>query len=352
MRTRTLSLAIGALILLVATWNIAVAQVPQPASVPPEIAEPSRPELLRRRTTLLQERGAVEQQVNQHNERCRSVVKGSSEETHCRASQSAVRSAIDRYAQSVREFNAEVASAALATQSRSFVATLSSDQERALGQAFLSEIDASGLVVTNPIITRYVGDIASRLAPHADLAFPITIRVVRDAEVNAYALPGGVVVLNTGLLEAVRSEEEVAAVMAHELAHVSQRHTVQATDAVANALGIGAALSGPLTALAAPIVRQAAAYKFERDQEREADRLAVETLYRAGFKPTGMVRLFERWRRSEGSSTAMERLFFTHPTSAERVQNAAPFLADPRFNTLREADGAAFAEMRRRLVGQ
>ena len=323
--------------------------VPQPVQVPAETPEPARGELLRRRSGLFEQRDALRGRVAAHNSKCRSVPEKSTAAAECAAAQGPLSQAVAAYAAAVRDFNAAVAATrAVAGPRRAFVA-LSLDEEMQLGRAITSELDQTGRIVTDPAVTGYVGGLIARLAPPRTLEIPITLRVVRDPEVNAFAMPGGVVVVNTGLIAGLKSESELAAVLAHELAHVSRRHPLEATDTLAQAVGIGLALSGPLHALGAPIVKEALAYKFGRDQEREADRIAVETLYRAGITPGGIVRVFDRWRRTEGTPGLRDRLFSTHPTSDERVRNVEPLLADPRFNALREPDPAAFRALQRQV---
>lgn len=137
---------------------------------------------------------------------------------------------------------------------------------------------------------------------------------------------------------------------AHEVAHVAARHQSQNMDDYARATGVGVVLGGPVW----PLVQSALFMKFKRDQEREADRLAVEILYQARIKPTGLVTLFERIRRTRprpGILEAVHDIYFSsHPSEQERIQNLGPLLADPRFNEVHVTDSAEFHAVQRRLT--
>jgi len=113
---------------------------------------------------------------------------------------------------------------------------------------------------------------------------------------------------------------------------------------------VGGVLTGPATGfglLSQQMIQQGAYLKFIRDQEREADRLAVEILYQAKIKPTGLTNFFERLRRGEsGDETLMDRFYSTHPSPEERKENLAPLFADPRFNQIPQVDSEEFQKIR------
>ena len=101
------------------------------------------------------------------------------------------------------------------------------DKETALGRSLSSDIDSHSKFITNAIVTEYVNRIGQNIVLHSDSKVPFTIKVLDSAEVNAFALPGGFLYVNSGLLLAAESESEVAGVMAHEIAHVAARHGVE-----------------------------------------------------------------------------------------------------------------------------
>ena len=184
--------------------------------------------------------------------------------------------------------------------------------------------------------------LTARLAAHADLPVPIAVHVIRREEVNAFALPGGQVVLFEGLLGAAEGVEEVAGVLAHELAHVHHRHVVERLIEVA---GIGVVIStlmGDVT-LVSGVVAGLAATSYSRDKEREADAKAIEILTAAGIDGRGLVRFFERLDAQRGQLEAAVALMSTHPLSADRAatlgrlaQPGAPGLTGPDWRALQQ----------------
>ena len=111
-------------------------------------------------------------------------------------------------------------------------AILSKSAEAQYGRAIMRDIRRSGLVVEDPQLTEYVNDIGHRIAAQtSDGDMQFTFFVVKDSRINAFALPGGYIGVHTGLLEATRSEDELAGVVAHEVAHVTQRHIARAIHA-------------------------------------------------------------------------------------------------------------------------
>ncbi len=113
-------------------------------------------------------------------------------------------------------------------------AILSKSEEAQIGRAIMRQIRASGMLVEDPQIVEYVNEIGHRLAAHSNNGdHKFTFFVVDDPSLNAFALPGGFIGVHTGLIEATRSEDELAGVLAHEIAHVTQRHIARAVHAIA-----------------------------------------------------------------------------------------------------------------------
>jgi predicted Zn-dependent protease len=157
------------------------------------------------------------------------------------------------------------------------------------------------------------------LAALGPVPFEVRSLVVVTPEVNAFALPGGYIVVNSGLLASAESGEEVAAVLAHELSHVTARHS---TKRLVGGLGAGAALGVlfgmiDVSAPAYPLA-QLAGLRYERGQESEADELGEALLMRAGISPLGMVTFFERLR----DSPRPPELLSTHPDPGDRAERA------------------------------
>ena len=111
-------------------------------------------------------------------------------------------------------------------------AMLNNAQEAQIGRAIMRDIRNSGMVVEDPLVTEYLNDIGSRIAAQTNEGqHSFTFFAVQDERINAFALPGGYIGIHTGLLEAARSEDELAGVLAHEVAHVTQRHIARAIHA-------------------------------------------------------------------------------------------------------------------------
>jgi predicted Zn-dependent protease len=218
-------------------------------------------------------------------------------------------------------------------------AILSKTDEAQIGRAIMHSIRGSGQLVEDPLITEYVNEIGHRVAAYAnDGDHKFTFFVVNDPAINAFALPGGFIGVHTGLLEATRSEDELAGVLAHEIAHVTQRHIARAVHAnqrqslLSTAIMLGAIIAGAAGAgsevmqggIAVAQGSQAQAQiNFTRSNEFEADRIGISALADAGFDPQGMASFFEVISRSSGSGEYKVPEFLrTHPVSSDRIAEA------------------------------
>ncbi len=189
-----------------------------------------------------------------------------------------------------------------------------------LGRPTWEALQVSGQRCADRAAERYAqGLMASLVSALGETPFEFELMLVDSPEVNAFALPGGYVVVNSGLLAEAKSGEEVAAVLAHELSHVTLRHS---TKRLAGSLGASAALALVLGGvdLGAPAYTLAhlAGLKYERDQEREADEEGRRLLMRAGISPLGMATFFERL----SASVRPPELISTHPDPGDRAQQA------------------------------
>ena len=187
--------------------------------------------------------------------------------------------------------------------------------------------------------------------------YPYTFSVANYRDLNAFALPGGPVWINRGVLQAARTEAQIAGVLAHEIAHVAQRHAAEqiSKGMVANGLLglLGAVLGnagGARTAQAgAQLIAGGYLMKFSRDDEREADRVGVEILRRAGWDPRGLLEFMEILREQGGRDPGSVEVFLsTHPSPAERVQQLRGQLARRKSGGRR--DSAAFQRVRATLA--
>jgi predicted Zn-dependent protease len=152
------------------------------------------------------------------------------------------------------------------------------------------------------------------------------VRVLDSGDVNAFALPGGYIFVNRGLVERAADGHEVAGVLAHEMQHVVRRHGI---DNLAREIGLRIivyAVAGDAAAverLAAENAAGLASMSFSRDQEREADRLGLELVRRAGLDPTGLERIMGTLAAEDGALPAALSFVSTHPASAERAESLA-----------------------------
>jgi predicted Zn-dependent protease len=187
-----------------------------------------------------------------------------------------------------------------------------------------------GDYTTHPEIVEYVRSVGQRLASVSDRALPYEFHVLNDGTPNAWALPGGKIAINRGLLTELKSEAELAAVLAHEIVHSAARHgaknmerglllqgAVLATSvATSNSEYAGLATGG------AGMAAQLLTHKYSRGAELEADYYGMQYMARAGYDPHAAVELQRTFvRLSEGrQSNWLEGLFSTHPPSMERVE--------------------------------
>lgn len=243
------------------------------------------------------------------------------------------------------------------------IVKFSEEEEVALGaQAFAPAVQEQGGFYRDRDLAEYVQGIGMRVARASHRpGLKYQFRVLNSSVPNAFAVPGGFIVINRGLLVTLSSEAEMAAVLAHETGHVTARHSLAAYQrAVAgNALlsGVSIVTGGSMAAQAlGNVTANLLQSGFSRDQEREADALGIDYMVKAGYSPEGMVRLQEFfWTKLEGGKDPMwvEGIFRTHPFSKERLENTREkaakdypgSLKDPRY-TLNEA---AFKEKTARL---
>lgn len=219
-------------------------------------------------------------------------------------------------------------------------AILSANEESKIGRAIMRDIRASGQVVEDPLIIEYINEIGSKVAAQTnDGDHDFTFFVIEDPRINAFALPGGYVGVHTGLLEATRSEDELAGVLAHEVAHVTQRHIARAIHAnsrqslISTAIMLGAILVGVAggdsdVIQAGVAVAQGTAVQqqinFTRANEYEADRIGISALADAGFDPYGMASFFDVMSRqtSRAPDERTPEFLLTHPVTSARIAEA------------------------------
>jgi hypothetical protein len=212
----------------------------------------------------------------------------------------------------------------------------STNWEIGTGKQYSVEIEKSSHLVTDPVVVEYVNRVGQNLVKNSDAKVPFTIKVLDTDEINAMALPGGFFYVNSGLILACDSEDELAGVMAHEIAHVAAHHAAREMTKM-NYMQIGsiplmiftqgswvgygiyeaAQLAVPLTFL-----------QFSREYEAEADYLGIQYAYRAGYDPQGMVSIFEKLDSLEKHKPgALSRAFSDHPATPSRIADVETEIA-------------------------
>ncbi len=215
-------------------------------------------------------------------------------------------------------------------------ATITPHQERQIGLQIMRQIRADPKYLDDPEIAIYLSNLGHKLIANSDEASAgqsFEFFAVQDPTINAFALPGGFMGFNSGLIIATQSESELAAVMSHEIAHVTQKHLARmiagqkfdfAKSIAALAVAIIAARANPQAGQAVLVASQASLIQskldFTRKHEKEADRIGLSILMDAGFDPQGMPAFFERLQRAgrfhESGAPSYLR---THPITFERI---------------------------------
>ncbi len=219
------------------------------------------------------------------------------------------------------------------------VVLITASREQQIGEEEAQKVEQEMGFVDAPALAAYVEAVGQRLAeqsPRRDIAY--RFYVVDMPEPNAFALPGGYVYVSRGLLELVNSEDELACVIGHEIGHVAARHSVQqvsraapfavVTNLSAAVAGIASPLLGQVVGGAGSLASGLVLAPFDRDQEREADRVGQQLAAAAGWDPGALSQLLRTLQREEElDGTARRHVGFldSHPSTPERVANTAKF---------------------------
>ncbi len=215
---------------------------------------------------------------------------------------------------------------------------LNIERETQLGRSVYERILASGLVESDPLLDRYINDLGFRLLAGIDNRVrDYRFFIVSDNSVNAFALPGGFIGVNRGLIMQARTQHQLASVMAHEIAHVRLTHGMDMMDkgSELNSTALLTLLAGLLLGGSNSDVGAAVAYggiagtqqamvNFTRENEYEADRVGMDLLQRAQFDPNGMVEFFGIMQKLSGPSELGNVEYLrTHPLNNNRIAEAA-----------------------------
>lgn len=202
----------------------------------------------------------------------------------------------------------------------------SPEREFEIGKEMARQVEELTTPFDDPLTDKYVQALADRIVRSSDAKIPVQVRVIDSNQVNAFALPGGYLFVNTGLILRTRSEAELAGVLAHEVAHIADRDATRemSEEDVVKWMSLpllyvggpaGFAIHGGL-ALAAPL----SAMAFSRHAEERADVLGLQYLYQSGYDPEAYVDFFERMKDLEKDPRSLiARAFASHPLTKERI---------------------------------
>ena len=232
---------------------------------------------------------------------------------------------------------------------------ISIEEEWQLGNQLASDISKQMRLVNDPEALAYLNEVGRRIVSQSDFGqLPWNFHIVDDPEVNAFAIPGGHVYVNRGLIAAADQASEFAGVLAHEISHGIARHS---TEQISKQYGISVLASlvlgqnpGVYQQLLAQIIATGAMARFSRKDEEEADRLGVRFMAGAGYNPEGMATMFEELqRRQERTPSAVEKFFSTHPLTTDRIRDVRKQAAGMSISSDLRLDEPQYQAFRRRL---
>jgi beta-barrel assembly-enhancing protease len=246
-------------------------------------------------------------------------------------------------------------------------AAISIDDEYRAGLSYVNEIRNTGMILTDPEVSQYAQEFGHSLSSHAEEGqHQFYYFVLRDPVVNAFAIPGGFVAIQSGLILATRNENELAGVLAHETAHVTQRHLVRqiidqghegllasAAMLAAVLLGATAGRGSPDAVEGAILAGQSAMIQhqinYTRKNEFEADRIGISTMAEAGYDPLGMATFFDYMGHEGPEPTRVNAVQFLidHPIFSDRVAEARD-RAD-QIGRIRHEDSLGYRLIKERL---
>lgn len=241
---------------------------------------------------------------------------------------------------------------------------VSMSEERRIGKEFLRQVRAQVPTVDDPIL-KYFAEVALyRITEYADLQdgqlFPV---LIDSRELNAFAAPGGIVGINLGLLIDAQDVHEFSGVLAHELAHLSQRHYARGLEqrgasmfrnvaafvaALVIAATAGSSDAGLAALSAAQTLSAASSMSYSRGLEGEADRVAINTMYEAGLDPLGVARMFERMQYRYRFQRRPPPYLMSHPVSEDRISNTRQQAS--RYSQANYSDSRSYQMMRARAM--
>ena len=235
-----------------------------------------------------------------------------------------------------------------------------SDQEEAdLGEQFAREIEKDLDINDDADLNSYVQELGQLLVSHSKRHnITYTFKIVNSEEVNAFAIPGGHVYINVGLLRMSETESELAGVIAHEIGHVVERHGMKQLTKQVGMVMISQLIFGEdpdkIQEIISQIILSGVLMKYSRDAERGADRNAVEITYAAALNPSGIVKFFNKLQRQKSRknsqvSTRIQKLTSSHPLTSERISNVEKLISELSPLPLSQRNVQRFLRLKKKL---
>lgn len=224
------------------------------------------------------------------------------------------------------------------------------EQDIQLGKEAAAEVEKQYEVIRDPALQSYISNLGNKLVRSQYASnFPYTFKVVADDSINAFALPGGPMFINTGLIKAAENEAQLAGVMSHEISHVALRHgTNQASKAEMIQLpallagqAAGGSLLGSLTKAGIGLGANSALLKFSRGAESQADYNGTLIMADAGFNPIELARFFEKLEGTNKQG-AVAQFFSSHPNPGNRMKAIEDLIRQLPSKQYSNGDQAAF----------
>ncbi len=216
------------------------------------------------------------------------------------------------------------------------IGLIDQQKEKMIGEKVFREVQHQLPTLQDPWLEDQFMMVFTRILSQTQLGQPIGLIVVRDPQINAFAVPGGLFALNSGMVTSSKNMDEVAGVMAHEVAHVAQRHYSRSQEAFKGqgllalaGIIVGAALAaksdgdvGGAVMLGTQAALMDKQLSYSRNQEREADRIGMQFMYSAGYNPESMADFFEVMHRATSRLSFLPDFWLTHPLTTERMSEA------------------------------
>jgi beta-barrel assembly-enhancing protease len=242
---------------------------------------------------------------------------------------------------------------------------LSLVEEQMVGDDYMRQLRAIAPIVNDAEINDYIQHLGFKLVEHNTYAEnrQFSFFVIRQNTINAFALPGGYIGIHTGLMTQTETESELASVLGHEIAHVTQRHlarrielqnqlTLPSLAAFAAAIIVASQAKSGETGMGALMsaqgLAQQAIINHTRSNEAEADRVGITTLYDAGFDPNGAVGFFEKMQQNQRYQSNAFEFLRTHPLSRSRITDAR--LRASKFPNRRIVDRPIYSLMKQKII--